>query len=309
MDKKIPSSTQNKKNVYVCTLSNDNAEKLHSDLTQKGFEFYEVPYAKFGARHGKTILTLYTSNKLVIQGKEAKEFIEFYLEPDILKNTSLTYNDFYIEQQFEKHIGVDESGKGDYFGPLVIASAYIEKDQVSELLKVGIKDCKKISDKKVTELYQFLRKKITYSLVTIGPERYNELYQKITNLNRMLAWGHARAIENLLQKVNCQQVLIDKFCKKNLILEVLMKRGKKVKIEQRTKAEEDIVVAAASVLARGEFLFRLEQQEKEFGIPFPRGASKKVEEAAADFIKKEGMSALNKVAKLHFKTTKKVIMD
>ena len=300
--------SESSKNVYVCQVDKEKTEQLQSYLTEKGFEFHDVPHAFFGARSGKLSITLYKSSKLVIQGKEAKEFVEFYLEPYLLEDFSLSYEHVYKQQEFKEHIGVDESGKGDYFGPLVIASAFAEKSKIDSLIKAGVKDCKKLSIKKTIELYNFLRKTILYSIVTVGPEKYNGLYEKMTNLNRMLAWGHARAIENLLLKVNCDRVLLDKFSNKDLISDALMKRARKVTIEQKTHAEEDIIVAAASVLARGEFLMRLDQMEEQFGMKFPRGAGKIVEEAAVKFIEKEGMSTLTKVAKLHFRTTKKVIM-
>ena len=301
--------TEKQKNVFVCQLEKEKVQQLRNDLTAKGFEFSEIPHALFSARQGKLALTLYKSLKLVVQGKEAKEFIEFYLEPQLLQDFSLSYKHVTVAEDFKEHIGVDESGKGDYFGPLVIASAFAEKDKIGDLVKIGVKDCKKLTDKKVNELYHILRKKIKYSIVTIGPERYNLLYEKMSNLNRMLAWGHARAIENLLLKVTCENVLLDKFSSKDLVAEALMKRGRKVSIEQKTHAEEDIVVAAASVLARGEFLLRLKQLGEEIGMELPRGAGAKVDQAAIRFIEEKGMTMLSKVAKLHFRTTKKVIMS
>ena len=145
--------------------------------------------------------------------------------------------------------------------------------------------------------------------MTIGPERYNELYEKMGNMNRLLAWGHARAIENLLYKVKCRKVIVDQFCNKNLVSEALMKRGKKVDIDQRHHAESDIVVAAASIVARAEFLKRMQIISEEIKTELPRGAGKQVDDTALSLIQREGAEILAKIAKLHFRNTKKVILS
>ena len=205
-------------------------------------------------------------------------------------------------------IGTDESGKGDYFGPLVIAGVCLNVKIGKELASLGVKDSKKMSDKKVLELYPLIRAmSLASEIVSIGPEKYNDLYKKMKNLNILLAWGHARVIENILSQVDCHYVLTDQFGDKSLVEKALMKRAKQITLEQRHRAEEDIAVAAASVLARGEFLLKMESLSKKEGRVLPRGASEKVVQTAAALFKKKGIAGLNQVAKLHFKTTQAVL--
>jgi ribonuclease HIII len=203
-------------------------------------------------------------------------------------------------------IGTDESGKGDYFGPLVVAGVYIDEKLLPRLKSLGVKDSKRLSDRAVLEMSEPIRSLCPYSIVVIGPEKYNDLYEKIKNLNRLLAWGHARVIENLLEKNLCQRVVTDQFGDERLVLDALLKKGREVKLEQRHKAEDDPAVAAASILARAEFLLRLKQLSSKIGIPLPKGASQLVEAAARQIVEKKGSKILKEIAKLHFKTTAKL---
>ena len=205
------------------------------------------------------------------------------------------------------HIGTDESGKGDFFGPLVIAGFFLPEGQEEVLRELGVKDCKRLSDNRVMEIAALLRKGYIHSVVAIGPERYNELYQRLKNLNRLLAWGHARVMENILERVNCAEALTDQFGDEKFVREALLKKGKNINLVQRTRAEEDLAVAAASILARAEFLYRLKKLSEEVGLELPKGASPLVEEAAVKLVRQLGPEALARVAKLHFKTTEKVL--
>ena len=211
------------------------------------------------------------------------------------------------QKGFGGWIGIDESGKGDYFGPLVVAGVYLESHQVPDLLLLGIKDSKQLSDKRVQTLAQALSSKAISSIVVIGPKRYNELYEKVKNLNKILAWAHARVLENLLQQVDCPRALSDQFGDERFILNALMENGKKITLEQRPKAESDPAVAAASILARAEFLRRLQRLSQEAGITLPKGASNLVEETARILVKRKGQQVLQSVAKWHFRTTQAVL--
>ncbi len=205
-------------------------------------------------------------------------------------------------------IGIDESGKGDYFGPLVIAAVHVTPRLEEDLLALNVRDSKKISDGMIKKLAVDIRVLCKHSIVAIGPERYNELYQKIRNLNRLLAWGHAKVLENLLEQVpNCARAIADQFGDERLILNALQEKGQQIRLEQRHKGEEDIAVAAASIVARDEFVHRLGRLSLEFGIPLPKGASQAVELAAKSVVRKHGQEGLTRVAKLHFKTTKAVL--
>ncbi len=204
------------------------------------------------------------------------------------------------------HIGTDESGKGDYFGPLVVAAVYVPDDQFPVLKELGVKDSKRFSDRKVEELSRLIKKGYKHSLVSIGPEKYNELYKNLRNLNRILAWAHARAIENILEEINCVLAITDQFGDKAYVLNALMKKGKKIELIQKPKAEEDLAVAAASILARAEFLKRLHFLSRDLGLQLPKGSSPLAEEAGVRLVKERGPSILEKVAKVHFKLTERI---
>lgn len=212
---------------------------------------------------------------------------------------------FFVNKIQKGWIGTDEAGKGDYFGPLVVAGVFVNHETVPKLQQLHIRDSKRVSDKKVKELAKHIRALCPHNVVAIGPEKYNSLYDRMKNLNRILAWGHARAIENLLQSVSCSKVLSDQFGDETYILNALMEKGKEIKLEQKTRAEVDIAVAAASLLARAEFLNRLTRLSKQWDIDFPKGATKVVE-TGKKFVKKHKLQSLSKVAKVHFKTTRAV---
>jgi ribonuclease HIII len=203
-------------------------------------------------------------------------------------------------------IGTDESGKGDYFGPLVVAGVYADETLLPKLKTLGVKDSKKLSDRAVLEMDVPIRSVCPFSIVAIGPEKYNDLYEKIKNLNRLLAWGHARVIENILEKNPCPRVVTDQFGDEQLVRNALLKKGREVTLEQRHRAEDDPAVAAASVLARAEFLRRLQQLSSKIGFPLPKGASQLVETTAQRIVKERGAGVLKEVAKMHFKTTSKI---
>lgn len=206
-----------------------------------------------------------------------------------------------------ERIGIDESGKGDYFGPLVIAAVFVNATTQSELKLMEVRDSKKLSDGRILELAPDIKTICPHSVIAVGPQKYNELYAKIKNLNRLLAWGHAKALETLLERVTCDRAISDQFGDERLILNALQEKGRTIALEQRTKAEADLAVAAASILARAEFLLRLKRLSSEVGTTLPKGASPAVELAAKMIIKKHGGDRLGSVAKLHFKTTQAVL--
>lgn len=223
------------------------------------------------------------------------------IEKDSLKSNSIST---------ECIIGTDESGKGDYLGPLVIAGVCLTKDEEDRLLKIGVKDSKLISDRTIFEIADGIRRILSdkkISVVLINPERYNSLYSEIENLNQLLAWGHARVIENLLATNNCNLAIADQFGDEEYINNALMGKGKNIVLKQETKAEQYTPVAAASILAREAFLKRLESLSMQYGIEMPKGANEIVEKAAKRFIEKHGKEELSKIAKIHFKTTKRVL--
>jgi len=203
-------------------------------------------------------------------------------------------------------IGTDESGKGDFFGPLVVAAVHVKPEVARELAAAGVRDSKTLSDNAVVTKAAHIQKVTANSVVVLKPEEYNARYEEECNLNRILAWCHARAIEDVLEKVDCDHVLTDQFGNKRLVEQALMEKGRRVILEQRPRAEGNIAVAAASVLARAKFLDVLREMSDEYGTNFPKGASAQVDEAARDFARAFGKGELRKVAKTHFRTARKL---
>lgn len=198
----------------------------------------------------------------------------------------------------ESRIGVDESGKGDYFGYLVVAAVFVDDDE--KLVRMGVRDSKTLSDLQIKELASKIKKLCKHDIVKISPEKYNKLYKKFKSLNKMLAWAHAKAIENLLKEVRPDKIISDKFSSKNVLKDYL-KPG--VRVEQKIRAERDVAVAAASILARNEFLVTLRRLGREVGMVLPKGSTH-VENTVKQIIKTDE-EILGYVAKLHFKVTKK----
>lgn len=241
----------------------------------------------------------------MVQGKEMKEFIEFYLEPQILKSFQFTHQTLSASSSVDQtaRIGIDESGKGDYFGPLCIAGVFAHGDQIMELKALGVKDSKTLSDDTMRKMGHKIRAVCDHQIVRINPPKYNELYAQFQNLNKLLAWGHATAIEQLVMRTECRHVIIDQFANEHVVETALKRKKLSVELSQRHKAEEDIVVAAASILARCAFLEGLAKMKEQFGMEFPKGASKATVSAARNYAERFGREALVQVAKLHFKTT------
>ncbi|SPE60910.1 Ribonuclease HIII [Verrucomicrobia bacterium] len=276
-----------------------------------GWRFREVPYARFAAESDKTNLVFYESGKLVVQGKGTQEFIEFVLEPEILKEARLGYETILNPELLLPRLGVDESGKGDFFGPLCIAGVYVNEQVVKAWADVGIRDSKTISSaQRIKDLAEVIRKTpgCVSTVVPIGNEAYNRLYAKMKSVNTLLAWGHARAIENLMglkhqMKPPPVRAISDQFASsKDTVAKALMPLGREIELIQAHRAEADLAVAAASILARHEFVSRLAALEKLFGMKLPKGASAAVDAAAKEFVARQGAQNLGKVAKLHFRT-------
>ena len=290
---------------FVAQLDLNLADKLKEGLKTQGFELSQPPYTLFQGKKKGVTCTLYTSGKLMVQGKEMTSFIEFYLEPEILNHFSFGYETANLD--LNPRIGVDESGKGDFFGPLCIAGVYAGGDQIKNLAEIGVKDSKRLSDPSILKIAQKIRKDYLFHSVRIGPEKYNELYEKFGNLNLLLGWGHATVIEHLAEKSGCESVIIDQFAAEHVVENALRRKKKKVLLTQRTKAEQDLVVAAASILARAAFLEGLEKLGQTWEITLPKGASEKTIQTGVLLVKKHGPQVLNLVGKMHFKTSEVIL--
>jgi len=301
-------------NSYTHLLTDDQVRNLRALLEDLGFEFSPKPWTIFFAQRNKLSVAVYEKGpKILLQGKGVEEFVQFELEPKILGEAKLGYEEVHSPEMFEPHFGVDESGKGDFFGPLVISGVYVDRGIARKLLDAGVVDSKRIgSDARIRALADTIRKSELglVETVLIGPAKYNELYGKFANLNSLLGWGHARVIENLLgKKPDCPRSLSDQFADARVIQQSLLKHGRKIDIQQRPKAESDIAVAAASVLAREAFINWLDRKGKELGFRLARGVSTEVKATAKKIADMRGAEALQEVAKVHFRTAHEIAPD
>jgi ribonuclease HIII len=296
---------------YTCKLTDEQASALDAALRARNWKSRQVPYARFAAESEKVNVVFYESGKLVVQGKGTQEFVEFVLEPEVLKQARLGYETVLNPELLLPRLGVDESGKGDFFGPLCIAGVYVNEAVIKAWEGKGIRDSKNISsDKKISDLAELIRKTpgCVTTVVPIGNEAYNRLYAKMKSVNTMLAWGHARVIENLMGQRHRMtpppvKAISDQFAaSKSVVEKALMMAGRQIELVQRHKAEEDLAVAAASILARDEFVKGLAKLEKQFNVELPKGASSAVDAAAKKFVEEQGAENLPKIAKAHFRT-------
>ncbi len=298
-------------NSFTITLDSDQQDRLVGHIQTGNYQPVDVPHAVIAADIPNCRIALFKSGKCLVQGKAAREWVTFTLEPLILKEARLGYESVVDPESVSEHMGGDESGKGDFFGPMVIAAAYVNRERVEQLRRMNVRDSKSItSDKRAWDLADEIQKQLKdqYAVVTIGPRAYNRLYASMRNVNRILAWGHARAIENLLEKVpHCPRAVSDQFGPKRQIEQALMKHGRHIELVQRPKAESDPAVAAASVLARAAFTKALKRLGEQYALTLPKGASEKVREAAGELIARHGPETLVDTAKCHFRTTDLVL--
>lgn len=305
MSDKIPSS-----NIFVTTIDTTLAPRLVHDLKEQGFEITIPAYTHFAAKKKGVSCTLYQSGKLTVQGKEMGAFIEFYLEPSILHTFTYTHKEASLDTtglDRTPRIGIDESGKGDFFGPLCVAGVFAEGPAIAKLKQLGVRDSKALTDPMIVNLAEKIRKECVHHIVKINPLKYNELIIQFGNLNKLLAWGHATTIEQLSEKTGCKHVIIDQFADERVVLTALKRKKLDLDVVQRHRGEEDIVVAAASILARCAFVQGMELLEKQFNMKLPKGASQHTIAAGRKFVQTYGQENLGQIGKLHFKTLDSIL--
>lgn len=277
---------------------------LKSLLIEEGFDLGSKPYAFYSGKKGKLNVTVYEKGpKVLVQGGETEDFVRFHLEPKVFGKAELGYEEVTHPDWYEPHFGVDESGKGDALGPLVIAGAYTNKDLTQQLIDLGAADSKTIkSAQKMNQLAERIKaiKGMQYSIVLISPEKYNLLYEKFGNLNKLLAWGHATVISNLKEKQpDCPTALSDQFARSTVLEYALKQQKVDILLKQRTKAESDPAVAAASILARDAFVRWMENKGNEIGTKLPFGGGGIVNKKIRELSQKG--ESFNTLGKLHFK--------
>jgi ribonuclease HIII len=290
-------------NKYVRLLGQKGINASSPKLAQYNYQsdiVYENTQVKLLVYFGRK------GNKVVLQGdKELKQYKQIH---QIIFGEKLFDSNSSDLNEPECYIGTDESGKGDYFGPLVIAGVLADNSVAKELKSLGVKDSKDLTDNTIKVLANKIKKikGSAYDVILISPEKYNELYGKMGNLNNLLGWAHAKVIENILKVKNAPEAISDKFGNEKYINNSLQEKGRELILHQVTKAEQYPAVAAASILARNAFNNWFYIIKKKKNVQLPKGASDNAEEVARDIKKKLGDDALRELVKLHFKTTKRL---
>ena len=293
--------------IFVTVIKDTMVSALKEGLEERGFELTVPQYTLFQAKKPGITCTLYQSHKLTVQGKNMREFLEFFLEPEILKSPEYTYKKELAIESLDRRprIGTDEAGKGDYFGPLCIAGVMADEQSLPKLLEIGVRDSKTLSDEQIRKMAEKIRKAFPHHILVLRPKKYNELYASFRNLNTLLAWGHATVIERLAEQTGAKVAIVDKFASDYVVENALKKKHVKIALEQRVRGEADVVVAAASILARWAFVEFLAETGKKFGVTLPKGAAAHVVAAARALVREQGQEVLGEVAKLHFKMTER----
>jgi ribonuclease HIII len=306
-----------------------NIDALREFVESQGWLIVAEKEIQFGYQlkvtDGKTQISvdLFATGRALIQGKpsvlqtELKSWWDarkaFYQQQSMPAATQNAFIGTHTETSTinftaRARIGLDESGKGDYFGPLVIGAVYVDEQTEDTLIALGVRDSKLLTDNRMLAMAEDIKALCPHFVVPIEPKRYNELYTKIHNLNQLLAWGHAWTLENMLEKVSCDLAIVDKFGDESYLRNVLREKGRQITVVQRTHAEEDIAVAAASILARARFVQQMEQLSKRVGKTLPKGASDpSIVTVGSELVAEHGKDILAEIAKLHFKTTEAIL--
>ena len=308
-------------NSITIELDHPAQERMLALAAAGNWKRREVPYSQCSIEGEGFNAILYREKKgvakLVVQGRTAGDFVLFRIEPEVTLRAVRGYEDVLDPAANAPHMGTDESGKGDYFGPLVVCAAYTDESLAPAMREAGARDCKTLSDRQVLASGAALRKLLgpqRFAVVRVGPAAYNKLYARIGSLNRLLAWAHARCIEDMLVKnPSIPRAVADQFGASPLVIKrALMERGRKIELEQRHKAENDIAVAAASVIARELFLRAIADYAEDLGLEQgekpPKGSSDpRIRELAERAVRKHGPEFLLAHCKCHFQTTDKVL--
>lgn len=283
-------------------LENHSPEELREFLDALGYAFSEADYAHFQARGDGAVIVLYRSGKVVVQGKGGPGLWDY------LEKGGFVPSEKDDPAAGQSRIGSDECGKGDYFGPLVVVGCGIRGNDEEALKALGVRDSKNLSDARMKSMVGGIRRMARVSVVKIGPARYNEMHREMANVNKMLAWAHARVIEEILgDGFHCDLAIVDQFAKGPGLSRALGPLGKRITVEPRVRAESDPVVAAASIVARTVFLDSMDRLSEEVGFPLPKGATHVVD-AGRRAVAEHGDGILARIAKVHFKTTQRVLV-
>ncbi|MGB0371826.1 MAG: ribonuclease HIII [Opitutales bacterium] len=302
---KSKSSEERGKTMYTLKISDEHMEKLEDILSARGWQDYEVAYARFAFKGASCNVVGYQSGKLVVQGKGTEDFVRDILESEVTGDPQLGYESVHHPEWFELHAGMDESGKGDCFGSISVATVIADGKAVESWMKAGIQDSKKITDGNIQKLAKIIRKTpgVVVEHMMLSMPKYNELMAKPkANLNLLLAWQHAKALEKALDRKQAPWGMLDQFSKQPLV-QRYMNKHTDFDLRMQTKAEADPVVAAASIIARDAYVTQMKELSEATGEPLMKGAGNHVLEQAKRIFQQSGREGLEKVAKMHFRTS------
>lgn len=304
-----------RKTLHTAELTQDEMDAVGDWCEANNWQFTHVDYSLFAYKGDSVNLVAYAKPtkqgkyKLVVQGKKTEDWVTFTLEGEITGAPQLGYEDVTNPEWFEAHAGMDESGKGDLFGPIVTCCVVADGDMVRHWREKGIQDSKRISsDTAILKLDKLIRDTdgVVVKRMTFSMPKYNELWWKFgKNVNKLMGWQHAKALEGALAERRVPWGLLDQFSKQDHVSRNLELGD--FELRQRTKAESDPVVAAASICARAEYVRRMKALSDAAGVTLLKGASAQVKAQAVELVRQRGAERLGDFAKLHFKTAKEAI--
>lgn len=291
-------------NIYTLKLTDQQEDKLFD--AWKETQVKTPPYAKWQLRPENCVITCYQSGKTVFQGKDAEVYASPFLSSQLpaRKKQKSSGNGHDIFPQ----AGSDEVGTGDYFGPVCVCATIVTKEDDVLLRKLGVRDSKQLQDSDIRKIAPQIMKQLTYSLLILPDEKYNEVHQKY-NMNALKSILHNQAYVNLTKKAELPSwKVVDQFTPEANYYRYLKDEPVVIReIHFETKAEDKYpAVGAASVIARYAFLTYMDEMEKQWDMQFQKGAGSKVDQCAREFVRKYGKEKLGLVAKLHFKNTEKL---
>ena len=293
--------------------------KVSDKTKEKMIEYYkdkkrnkEIPYVIFQAEDMDTVITMYTSGKVMFQGVSADVDAAMWLEMDGQDSTTQVEKKENISKYYHcSSVGSDEVGTGDYFGPIVVSASYVKEEDIEYLEKIGIKDSKKLNDEKILEIAPLVAKRIKYRTLILSNKEYNERHDKDNNMNKIKAIMHNKVLYQLIKEENPKYdyIIVDEFAKENRYYGYIpenanIQRG----ITFMTKAEDkNLAVACASVISRYIFLKEFDKISDSLHIPLPKGAGMNVDKIGEEVVEKYGKEKLNEIAKLNFKNTERIL--
>ena len=293
--------------------------KVNDEIKEKMIEYYKdkkrdkvIPYVVFQAEEEDTVITLYESGKCMFQGKSAD--VDAAMWGVAIENTKENKDkkkDEYKKYYESSSVGSDEVGTGDYFGPIVVTAAYVNKKDIKKLEELGVGDSKKIDDSKIKKIAPELTKIVKYRSLIINNKEYNEQYNIYKNLNKIKAIMHNKVLYQLIHEENLKPdyIIVDEFAREAKYYEYInedpnMQKG----ITFITKAEDiSLAVASASIISRYIFLKEFDKLSDELHIPLLKGASRDVDKVGKEVVEKYGIDKLKEIAKFDFHNTERII--